>query len=150
MLRLMLAGIAFLVCAACVPVQTQRGYLPDKQAVSSISVGTDTKSTIAGRLGNPSTTATFGNEVWYYISSKEEQMAFFTPRILSRDVLAVEFNETGQVADVRRYGLKDGRVVAFVSRETPTRGREITLIQQMFNALPGATLPKDDKTQGKQ
>jgi len=145
MLRPSLAGTVFLLCAACVPVQTQRGYLPDKQTVSSISVGTDTKSTIADRLGNPSTTATFGNEVWYYISSKEEQMAFFTPRILSRDVLAVEFNKDGQVADVRHYGLKDGRVVAFASRETPTKGRELTLIQQIFNAVPGAALPKDDK-----
>jgi outer membrane protein assembly factor BamE (lipoprotein component of BamABCDE complex) len=150
MLRLTLAGSALLICAACVPVQTQRGYLPDPQAVSSISVGTDTKTTIAGRLGNPSTTATFGNEVWYYISSKEEQLAFFTPRILARDVLAVEFNKEDQVADVRRYGLKDGRIIAFVSRETPTRGRELTLIQQMFNALPGAALPKEEpKQQGR-
>jgi len=145
MLRPFLVGTIFLICAACVPVETQRGYLPDKQAVQSIAVGQDTKTTIADRLGNPSTTATFGNEVWYYISSKEEQMAFFTPRILSRDVLAVEFNTQGQVADVRRYGLKDGRVVAFVSRETPTKGRELTLIQQIFNAVPGASLPKDDK-----
>lgn len=145
MLRPSLAGSVFLLCAACVPVQTQRGYLPDPQTVSSISVGTDTKTTIADRLGNPSTTATFGNEVWYYISSREEQMAFFTPRILSRDVLAVEFNQDGQVADVRHYGLKDGRVVAFASRETPTKGRELTLIQQLFNAVPGAALPKDDK-----
>jgi outer membrane protein assembly factor BamE (lipoprotein component of BamABCDE complex) len=124
--------------------------LPDKQTIASISVGTDTKTTIADRLGNPSTTATFGNEVWYYISSKEEQMAFFTPRILSRDVLAVEFGQDGQVADVRHYGLKDGRVVAFASRETPTKGRELTLIQQLFNAVPGAALPKEDKDkQGK-
>jgi len=150
MLRPWLAGTVLLLCAACVPVQTQRGYLPDKQTIASISVGTDTKTTIADRLGNPSTTATFGNEVWYYISSKEEQMAFFTPRILSRDVLAVEFGQDGQVADVRHYGLKDGRVVAFASRETPTKGRELTLIQQLFNAVPGAALPKEDKDkQGK-
>ena len=147
MLRPSLAVPVFLFCAACVPVQTQRGYLPDREAVASISVGKDTKTTIADRLGNPSTTATFGNEVWYYISSKEEQMAFFTPRVLSRDVLAVEFDKEGQVADVRHYGLKDGRVVAFVSRETPTKGRELTIIQQMFNAVPGAALPKEDKNQ---
>jgi hypothetical protein len=31
----------------------------------------------------------------------------------------------------------DGRVVDFVTRETPTRGREMTLIQSIFNAVPG-------------
>jgi outer membrane protein assembly factor BamE (lipoprotein component of BamABCDE complex) len=145
MLRPSLAGSVFLFCAACVPVETQRGYLPDPQTVQSIAVGKDTKSSISDRLGNPSTTATFGNEVWYYISSREEQLAFFTPRILSRDVVAVEFDKDGQVTDVRHYGLKDGRVVAFVGRETPTKGRELTLIQQIFNAVPGAALPPEDK-----
>lgn len=147
MVRPVLLAAALILCA-CVPVENQRGYLPDAEAVKAIAVGKDTKSTVQTRLGNPSTTATFSNDVWYYISSKEEQMAFFEPRVLSRDVLAVEFNKQGQVADVRHYGLKDGRIIAFVSRETPTKGRELTLIQQLFNAVPGAALPKDEKKEG--
>jgi len=44
----------------------------------------------------------------------------------------VEFDPKGNVAGTRRYSLKDGRVVAWVSRETPTRGRELTFLEQMF------------------
>jgi outer membrane protein assembly factor BamE (lipoprotein component of BamABCDE complex) len=139
-----LLGLA-LICAACTPIENQRGYLPDPQVVQSISVGKDTKTSVSDRLGNPSTSATFDNDVWYYISSREEQMAFFSPVVQSRDVLAIEFDKQGQVAAVRHYSLKDGRVIAFATRETPTKGRELTLIQQLFNAVPGAALPEEKK-----
>ncbi len=150
MVRLFLLGSALLFLAACTPVVNQRGYLPDPQVVQSIAVGKDTKETVKTRLGDPSTAATFNNDVWYYISSREEQLAFFEPQVLSRDVLAIEFNKDGQVADVRHYGLKDGHVIAFVSRETPTKGRELTLIQQLFNAVPGAAIPKEKPSSGDQ
>ena len=125
--------------SACTSVIIERGYVPDNTAVASVAVGTDSKTSVTQKLGNPSTTATFGNDVWYYISSREEQEAFFPPTITDRKILAIEFNAQGQVSDIRRYGLEDGRVVDYVSRETPTRGKELTIIQQMFNAVPGVT-----------
>ena len=39
--------------------------------------------------------------------------------------------------EIKKYPLAEGRVVDFVSRETPTRGRELSLIHQIFNAVPG-------------
>jgi outer membrane protein assembly factor BamE (lipoprotein component of BamABCDE complex) len=123
--------------AACAPVENQRGYVPDQEAVASVQVGMDTKDTVTKKLGDPSTAATFGNDVWYYISAHVEQNAFFAPRALDRNILAVEFAKDGKVTDVHKYTLADGRVVDFVTRETPTLGREMTLIQQIFNAVPG-------------
>ena len=111
--------------------------MPDQEAVASVQVGMDTKDTVTKKLGDPSTAATFGNDVWYYISAHVEQNAFFAPRALDRNILAVEFAKDGKVTDVHKYTLADGRVVDFVSRETPTRGREMTLIQSIFNAVPG-------------
>ncbi len=121
----------------CVPVENQRGYVPDQQAVASIQAGMDTKETVSKKLGDPSTSATFGNDIWYYMSAHVEQNAFFAPRATERNILAIEFSKDGKVADMHRYTLADGRVVDFASRETPTRGRELTLLQQIFNAVPG-------------
>jgi hypothetical protein len=39
------------------------------------------------------------------------------------------------VREVERYGLKDGQEVAFVERETPTRGRSLTVLQQVFGNI---------------
>ena len=130
-----LAGTVAL--AACAPVESQRGYVPDMDAIASIQVGTDTKDMVSKKLGDPSTAATFGGDTWYYISAHVQQSAFFAPYATERNVVAVEFSKEGKVADVHKYTLADGRVVDFVTRETPTRGRELTLIQQIFNAVPG-------------
>lgn len=130
-----LAGVAAL--SACAPVENQRGYVPDMEAIQGIQIGMDTKDTVSKKLGDPSTAATFGNDVWYYISAHVEQNAFFAPRATDRNILAVEFARDGKVSGLQRYTLADGRVVSFVNRETPTRGRDLTLLQAIFNAVPG-------------
>lgn len=137
---LILATVALV--AGCTPVVNNRGYLPDPDAEKNITVGKDTKTTIQQALGFPSTQATFtqAGDAWYYISSVEKQIAFFRPSVQSRAILAIYFDKDGKVTDLKHYSLKDGHVVAFETRETPTNGREMTFLQQLFNATPGVPL----------
>ena len=136
MKKLVLCSLC-LMLTGCTPVISQRGYLPDPDAEAGIIVGTDTRTAIETRLGDPSVQATFSTAAWYYISSTEKQIAFFTATIESRHILAIYFDKDGKVADIKHYGLEDGHVVAFEARTTPTRGREMTFLQQLFNATPG-------------
>jgi outer membrane protein assembly factor BamE (lipoprotein component of BamABCDE complex) len=136
-MRIPALALAAFVLLGCTPVISQRGFLPDLTAEASIKIGSDTKTTLQDRLGDPSTQATFGSDAWYYISSVERQVAFFDPTVQSRTVLAVHFDKDGKVTDVKHYSLKDGHVVAFETRETAARGKEITFLQQLFNATPG-------------
>jgi outer membrane protein assembly factor BamE (lipoprotein component of BamABCDE complex) len=124
----------------CTPVVSQRGYLQDLDNEAGIDPDTDTKTTIQQRLGYPSTEATFGADAWYYISSVEKQIAFFRPTIQSRAILAIYFDKTGKVTDIKHYTLEDGHVVTFEARETPSRGKELTFLQQLFNATPGVPI----------
>jgi outer membrane protein assembly factor BamE (lipoprotein component of BamABCDE complex) len=134
---LLLAAVLLL---GCTPVINQRGYLPDPIGEAAIKIGTDTKTTIQQRLGDPSTQATFGGDAWYYITSQEKTISFFDPRIETRSVFAVHFDKDGKVTDIHHYGLKDGHLVAFETRTTPARGRELTFLQQLFNATPGVPI----------
>lgn len=132
--------LAALTGSGCTPVVNQRGYVPNPVAEASISIGKDTKTSIEKKLGDPSTRATFGSDAWYYISSVQQQVAFFKPDVESRSILAIHFNKAGKVTSVHHYGLRDGHVVAFQSRITPTPGRELTFLQQLLNATPGVPL----------
>jgi outer membrane protein assembly factor BamE (lipoprotein component of BamABCDE complex) len=132
-----LTGLALI---GCTPVVSERGYLPDAVGEASIKIGVDTKTTVQARLGDPSTEATFGGGAWYYISTTERRVAFFDPTVTKRKILALYFDKDGKVTDLKHYGLKDGHVVSFESRETPTPGREITFLQQLFNATPGVPM----------
>ncbi len=132
-----LFAACLVVLAGCTPVISQRGYLQDLDAEAGVAIGTDNKTTIEQKLGDPSVQAAFGADAWYYVSSVEKRVAFFTPTIEERRVLAVYFDKDGKVVDLKHYGLEDGHVVAFETRTTPTRGREMTFLQQLFNATPG-------------
>jgi hypothetical protein len=52
----------------------------------------------------------------------------------------VYFDKNGKVTDLKHYTLDDGHVVAFETRQTPSRGRELTFLQQLFNATPGVPI----------
>jgi outer membrane protein assembly factor BamE (lipoprotein component of BamABCDE complex) len=140
---LLLVGV--LAVAGCTPVISQRGYLADPANESALKENKDTKTTVQARLGYPSTQATFGGDAWYYISSTEKRVAFFEPRVISRSILAVYFDKDGKVSDLKHFGLKDGHVVDFETRETVTRGREMTFLQQLFNATPGVPIGGDQQ-----
>ena len=142
MRRTFLALTAISLLTGCTPVINERGYLPDLDTERKIAIGRDTKTSIQQSLGYPSTVATFAQagDAWYYITSVEKQIAFFSPIVKSRAILAIHFDKDGKVTDLKHYSLKDGHVVAFETRETPAKGRELTFLQQLFNATPGVPL----------
>ena len=103
-----------------------------------------TKEEVRGALGSPSTTATVQHQgdSFYYISSRIKTSAFLANEELDRQILAVRFNQFDQVQSFGQYTLQDGQVIDMNSRETPSRGRELTLLQQMFGNLGNFT-PND-------
>ncbi len=133
------------MAAACTPIVDKHGYIPDPERMASIKVGVDNKESVYQRLGSPSTVATFGGEVWYYISSVEERKAFLAPKITKRDIIAIHFDEDDYVADISGYDVTDGKVVAYVDRKTPTRGKELTFLEQMFGNIGRLPAPSQDQ-----
>jgi len=77
-----------------------------------------------------------------------ERIAFYNPRVASREVVAMNFDKDNErVLAVNTYTLKDGKVISFNGRETPTRGRELTILEQLLgNVGRGSMLPRDDET----
>ena len=123
--------------SACAPIKDVRGYVPDEEKLADIKVGQDTKETVQKKLGTPSSTAAFGDPTWYYISVEQERYAFFSPDVTKREILAVQFTDQGKVAELRNYGMEDGQVIALVDRETPSRGKELSFLQQVFGNIGG-------------
>ena len=135
-MRLPLAATALAVLlSACAPDLVQRGNLPDPELLSRIQPGSQTRNQVADLLGSPSSIATFGDEVWYYISSQTQTIAFYEPEVLEQKVVAIAFDGDGRVKTVRTYGLEDAQEIEPVSRITPTGGREITVLEQLIGNL---------------
>jgi outer membrane protein assembly factor BamE (lipoprotein component of BamABCDE complex) len=146
--RAAFAAIAagLLATAACAPISSYSGFQAIESDPKDVKVGVDTKSTVRGKLGSPSATSTFDSNIWFYMNQVKERVAFRRPKIVARNVTAIAFNkESEQVESVHLYTLKDGKVIAYNGRETPTRGREMTILEQMLGAVGhGGMLPRNE------
>ena len=140
------AGAASL--SACAPIQSYSGFQTIDSDPKDVKIGADTKSTVRGRLGSPSATSTFDNNTWFYMNQLKSRVAFKRPEIVQRNVIAITFDKDSEVVkSVNSYTLKDGKVIAFNGRETPTRGRELTILEQILgNVGRGSLLPNQDDT----
>ncbi|MCU0732257.1 MAG: outer membrane protein assembly factor BamE, partial [Hyphomonas sp.] len=58
---------------------------------------------------------------------------------------AIRFGEDDKVDEVLRYTAKDGQVISYAARETPTRGRELGLWEQIFGTVGAVRLPNTDE-----
>jgi outer membrane protein assembly factor BamE (lipoprotein component of BamABCDE complex) len=139
---------SLLASSACAPITSYSGFQAIESDPKDVKVGTDTKSTVRGKLGSPSATSTFDPNVWFYMNQIKQRVAFRKPQVVARNVTAITFNkESEQVESVNNYTLKDGKVIAFNGRETPTRGRELTILEQLLgNVGRGSMLPRDDES----
>lgn len=128
-------AVALLASAACAPVMSQHGYAPPDAELAGIAVGEDTRGSVRRKIGRPSVTGLFTNDGWYYVSTEIERMAYNEPRVTDRRVVAIKFDARDVVASLNVYGLEDGKVVDLQTRTTPTYGRELTILQQLFGNL---------------
>jgi outer membrane protein assembly factor BamE (lipoprotein component of BamABCDE complex) len=144
----LLAPVAAGSLSACAPITSYSGFQAIESDPKDVKVGTDTKSTVRARLGSPSTTGTFDQNTWFYMNQLKTRVAFKKPEVVARNITAITFNkDTELVESVKNYTLKDGKVIAYNGRETPTRGRELTILEQILgNVGRGSVLHNDDET----
>jgi outer membrane protein assembly factor BamE (lipoprotein component of BamABCDE complex) len=141
-------AIGLLSTGACAPITSYSGFQAiDADPAKDVKVGGDTKSTVRGKLGSPSATSTFDPNIWFYMNQVKERIAFEHPKVVARHVTAIAFDKDNeQVTAVNNYTLKDGRVIAFNEHETPTLGRQLSILEQVLGTVGrGSMLPQDDE-----
>ena len=134
-LRVGAALAATIAVAACHPRVDTHGFMPNPDLIAQIEPGQQSKSDVAGVLGTPSTVATFDQDTWYYITQKSRTFAFFKPEIVDQEVLVINFDGAEVVSDINRYTIEDGLIIDPVTRKTPTAGKELSFLQQLFGNI---------------
>jgi outer membrane protein assembly factor BamE (lipoprotein component of BamABCDE complex) len=125
-----------LLLAGCFSETYRKGYILPDGALEQIPIGS-TQEQVLLVLGTPSTVATVSGEAFYYISQRAERPIGFMPQQLTdQRVVAVYFDKSRRVERLADYRMKDGRVFDFVSRTTPTGGKDVGLITGMFTINP--------------
>jgi outer membrane protein assembly factor BamE (lipoprotein component of BamABCDE complex) len=143
------AALCLVGAGACTPTVSYNGFQAREDKPQDVKIGVDTRSTVLTKLGSPSTVATFEPNIWFYISQTTAQSAYLRPKLQDRDVVAITFDKDEKVTGVKAYKLKDGYKIAYSDRETPTRGRELSVLEQILgNVGRGGMLPQDENDPG--
>jgi outer membrane protein assembly factor BamE (lipoprotein component of BamABCDE complex) len=128
-------GLALAGCADSFNQIYQRGYVVPEGALEQIPLGASQEQVLIV-LGTPSTVATVSGEAFYYISQRTEQnLAFMPQHVTNQRVVAVYFDRERRVERLANYGLKDGKVFDFISRTTPTGGKELSYLNYIFSIV---------------
>lgn len=141
-----LAAAALVAAAGCAPAIGTNGFQAIDAKPADVVAGADTKATVLARLGSPSTTSTFeSDQVWYYISQQTEKYTFRLGEVTQRSVTEITFAEgSDQVASVRTLSLADGEKIRMDRAETPTRGRRLTVLEQLLGNVGRGQLPRTE------
>ncbi|MFD2235359.1 outer membrane protein assembly factor BamE [Phaeospirillum tilakii] len=131
----LLVPLALAALAACTPDIELRGNLPPPEQLAQVTVGKSSRDDVQSLLGTPSNVSPFDDSAWFYISTVSEKVSFFPAEIKERKVIGILFDDAGIVRAVQTKTLADGHDVSTVSRETPTAGKEMTIVEQLFGNL---------------
>ncbi len=129
-----LAALA-LALAACGPRISNHGYVAVPGALAQLEAGVHDRQAVDRLLGTPSATALFGGETWFYIGIAREEFAFYRPDAVSQTVTAIAFDDDGTVREVVSFDMADAAAIEPVERVTPTYGRQLGLLEQLFGNL---------------
>jgi outer membrane protein assembly factor BamE (lipoprotein component of BamABCDE complex) len=127
---LALAGCGFLQ-----NVPENRGNRVDADQLKELTPGVQTQQDVQALLGSPSSTSTFTNSEWYYISGITRSVPGSFPRLENQRVVAISFDDRGVLKQIRELGPQDGKPLEMVDRETPVPGTDRTLLQALFGNI---------------
>ncbi|TMV57997.1 outer membrane protein assembly factor BamE [Thioclava sp. BHET1] len=120
----------FVAVSACSPVYVDHGYAPTEGELKQVHIG-DTRDAVQQAIGAPSVEGVEAGDDWYYVQSRWRHFGPFKPREAKREVVAVEFNKAGRVANIERFGLAKGHVVALSRRVTTSTVKTPGLLNQL-------------------
>ena len=133
-------ALSFVLCAglaACSAQMRTHGYVPPQEDLDNVIVGVDTRDTVNDTLGVPTIFGAVKDGNYYYVRSQFKQLGMFKPEEISREVVAVSFDDKGVVRNIERFGLENGEVIVLEHRVTETSVPDLGFIRRLISTIGG-------------
>lgn len=135
MRHLLLAMGGAIAFAGCTPQFQNHGYIPPAEALEEITVGVDTRESVAENIGAPSTAGVANDSGFYYVRSRRRTLGAFAPKEIERTVLAISFSDADVVTNIETFGLERGQVVPLSRRVTTPGVRDKGILRQLLGSI---------------
>ncbi len=120
------------MAASCAPTVSNRGNLLEPEMIEQLKSGETSREEVIAKIGSPTLISTFDERIWYYAGRQTEQYSFFSPDVIKQQVIEIDFDDKGIVADIKKLDLTQAADASPVDRETPTFGQKNTLLRELI------------------
>ena len=137
MKRFINLSFCLLLCftfSSCLKTYKNVGYTFDEQKLDQIKINKSSSSFVKTILGSPSAKSEFGEDIWYYISTEYESIAFLDPKIKSQEIVALEFSDN-VVSSIKRYDADNAKNISFRGDITKTGGQKLGTLEQLLGNI---------------
>ena len=135
--------ILILFLSACATKVSNHGFV-DHEKVAKIQKGKDSKDNVFYILGSPSASSSLEKDSWYYISARQEGVAFFKPELKDQEITEITFDKNEIVSDIKKYTMEDRKEIEIAEDKTETVTRDMNVLQQLLGNLGRFTNDKHD------
>ena len=127
----LIVGFAALV-AGCAQIDRFQGFTPPAAEIATLQVGATSKEEVITLFGPPISERALENNTIYYASSQFRYFGPFAPRIIDRQILAIDFDAADRVRNIARYTMEDGQIIVLDRRVTEDGINDVTFLSQLF------------------
>ena len=111
-------------------------FLDKKQ--QKLVIKTTNKNDIIKLLGEPSTKSNFDNDVWIYIERKISTGSIFKlgkEKLITNNVLVLEIDDLGLLADIKFYDKNTMNDIEFVSTSTTSAYKKRSFVYDFLSSM---------------
>ena len=125
--------VACLLISACSGIKRNNGYLPVQDNVDQLKVNVTSLSSAKSKLGEPALILGKKEPIFIYSSQVTNRVLFFEPKVISRDVLVLYFNNKKRLRKLKKFSLEDGKSFDLNTDATDLNSEERSLIASLFS-----------------
>ena len=103
-----------------------------------LEIKTSNKNDIIKLLGEPSTKSNFDNDVWIYIERKISTGSIFKlgkEKLITNNVLVLEIDDLGLLADIKFYDKNTMNDIDFVSTSTDSAYKKRSFVYDFLSSM---------------
>ncbi len=133
--RIVVFGLSLSAAASCTAIYKNHGYVPTQEELAELKVGVDNRDTVLEAVGAPSATGVLKDSGYYYVASRVRHYGPKKPEIVSRELVAITFDQRGVVRNIERFGLEDGIIVPLDRRVTDSSVQDKGFLRQLLGNI---------------
>ena len=134
-LETLVFGACLAVAGACSPIYKNHGFVPPPEELDKIQVGVDTRDSVVEMIGSPSSSGVVQDSEFYYVASRIRHYGLKRPEVVSRELVAISFDQSDQVRNIEQFGLEDGYIIVLDRRVTGSSVENKGFLRQLLGNI---------------